>query len=70
MSGDSDLIKVTHRVCSQARIKIQGFLSPRLMLFNTIILSPFLYLIYAGKLCNSKELLLKKIHSFVSFVLN
>lgn len=36
----SDLIRVTHTVCSQARIKIQGFLSPRLMLFNTNTLSP------------------------------
>ena len=36
MSRDNDLIKVIRTTCNQGRVKIQAFLSPRLMLFNKL----------------------------------
>ena len=48
---DNDLIKVTHTTCNQGRVKSQGFLSPRLMLFNKLPTPIFLGFPYgsAGK---------------------
>ena len=60
MSRDNDLIKVIRTTCNQGRVKIQAFLSPRLMLFNKLPTPIFLGFPYgsAGKesACNVGDL--------------